>query len=208
MNFPKWPACEIRGKSVTEDQAAEIIVRTSGLYFTCNDREWRNILINEMGWDGKDFDELDRIYDRYRNLHLEYFENDNIASCYVGGPNGWCNWDGKIHLSGKNIGKWPSFGSCFYELKSIAKAFPYLEFDCQLFNGEYCEENIKPLVQFSVKSGEISYKENGFTPFNIGQGSYLPESERGCTIEQFRKGLTLAKGKEKNANIQIQGEDL
>ena len=38
--LPKWSAMVVKGKSVTEEQAAEIIVRTDSAYFNNNDEEF------------------------------------------------------------------------------------------------------------------------------------------------------------------------
>ena len=197
MNFPKWPGCEIRGKSVTVDQAAEIIIRTDDLYISCNDQEWTHILNKEMGVAKGDYDSVDKARDTYHNLELYYFCNDRIASCYIGGPNGWCNWDGTIHLSGKNIGKWPNLEALLEELNLIAKNFTYLDFKCQLFDNEFSEDK-KGIVEFTVKDGSVTYTEE-FTPFETENKDidyarlFSDRYGRGCSVDQFRRGLALAK---------------
>lgn len=44
IGLPKWPALVVKGTPVTREQAMEIIIKTDGLYFCSNDREFEKDL--------------------------------------------------------------------------------------------------------------------------------------------------------------------
>lgn len=191
IDLPKWPGCDVDGKDVTPEQAQEILVRTCYPYFLTNDREFGNqaakifyeaIPHPEWGEDWWVTDYIDRTakdkeerlnllrlawgrqskYHReIKLLNIEYLYNHRVCSSYIGGPYGWCNWDGKIHQRNINIGKWPSATEVFKEWATIAKAFPFLELTCRLLDHEagYHEnsdlEEPKIAVVFEVKDGEV-----------------------------------------------------
>jgi hypothetical protein len=205
MNFPglpKWPAIVVVGENVTLEQASEIIIRTNGgLWFSCNDHEWEKMLYEALNvkltgdYPRPDYADLELAQGVYSVLEeVEYLSNDRIASCYVGGPNGWCDWDGTIGVNDKNIGKWPSCEDVFEEWKTIARAFPFLNLQCQLFDKEHCEDNPQVLIQFDVADANVvpSIPEKAFEIgwFNIDAATFnSPHRERGCTIEQFKEAL-------------------
>lgn len=222
----KWPELLVKGKSVTGDQAHEIIIRTSGLSFSCNDQRWENGLKREVldacgMWSTPTSDfgyhNWDTLKRKFGILDLSYLQNDRIASSYIGGPDGWCNWDGTIQAYGKNIGKWPGVESVYGDWCAIAKAFPFLSLRCQLVNMEHSEEAEQqaqhevlydekddpkfPVVEFSVHQGEVEIREpdekiidvkKPFDPMTLMHRFNNPNAERGCTIDMFKKGLTLA----------------
>ena len=86
----------------------------------------------------------------------------------------------------------------FKELKSIAGAFPYLEMTAHLYNGEYCEQDAKPIIEYGMKEGKVS----AYIPVLTLRTPYEdldvkmqreftgirndPYRERGCTIKQFK----------------------
>ena len=148
--LPKWPALVVKGKPVTEDQAMEVIVRTDNFYFGCNDREWERI-INGIIYDieissihSKDFEtqfkkkygienqsdyyaKQEELKELYPPLDLAYITNSRIASSWIGGPHGWCSWNGKIGCSNYNIGKWPSVEEVYNDWVKVAEAFKFLD---------------------------------------------------------------------------------
>ena len=199
VRLPKWPMMATVGEPVTRDQAAEIIVRCSGLYFSSNDRAWLRTIHAEIGvrmdqYGLPNLDDVDRARPKHGVLDLEYLElSDRIASAYIGGPHGWCNWDGTIGESGHNIGKWPTTAEVLEEWKTIAAAFPFLTLRCQLFSGEHGEDVIEPVVEFHVGNGEARALEPGAA---IGKGGIeapmFVGNERGCSLEDYRRGLELA----------------
>jgi hypothetical protein len=221
LDLPKWPALVVVGKPVTREQAAEIIVRTDSLYFSTNDSAWAGQL-NSYLYDVEPCssyrltDAVESklgLYDRdwqktveYENaatnavgkIPLNYLDNHQIASSWIGGAHGWCSWDGEIGCSNYNIGKWPSVGDVYYEWARIAKAFPFLELKCQLMNREAGEDDAvdpMPVVEFLVKDGRVKMtKPNGY----LKQPSFTFsgfDNERGCSFAQFKGAVDLCRAK-------------
>ena len=210
INLPKWPECRVKGETVTRDQAAEIIIRTQSFYFCTNDKQFERELfyclevdyVNK--WPHYDFDEKQKKAEEYHCLDLEYLENARIVSSFIGGPNGWINWNGIVQQTGKNIGKWPDVQTVYEEWVKIAEAFPFLNLTCQLFDGEGCEENTKPVIEFQVKDGKVEMSLPVSPVFDgikndVIEGYLLNFSnlnrERGCTIPQFQAALEIVKNK-------------
>lgn len=214
LNLPKWPAFLVVGEPVTEDQAAEILIRTGGLTFSTNDKQFEKQLREVLGLPEDSYslpnEELQKIWrmeeevqQKYKVLNLSYLQNNQIVSCYIGGPKGWCDWDGNIGCNSYNIGKWPSVEEVEREWKQIAKEFPYLDLQCQLFNTEYSDETGVPIVQFDVKGGQVTVMElpEGTKPLtriaksmsaaSLTKRLMTPYSERGCTIEAFKNALDI-----------------
>lgn len=170
IDLPKWPAIRVIGKSVTTDQAKDIIFKCDDFLTDCwgysggNNQDFKKWYRELAGLDlVKEIDEEaeDKFFESLGVLSpkLEYLGIDLASSCYVGGPTGWCNVDGTIALESKNVGKWPSVAEVFAEWKMIAEAFPFLDLTCTLYSGEYCEENIKPIVTYVVKDGAVTIEE-------------------------------------------------
>lgn len=211
--LPKWPAMVVVGESVSILQAKEILIRTDSLWFSTNDREFKNSL-NEylFGFKSQGYED---IYDtirrelnvdpfKYMDLHLKqynildinYLRNYRICSSWIGGAHGWCNWDGTIFSSNYNIGKWPKIEEVYDEWCTISEAFPYLDLTCQLLDGETCED-AKPVIEFRVKKGKVTMhiptkliaktEELDFT------GILKYGGERGCTLVQFIDAIEYVK---------------
>jgi hypothetical protein len=201
IKLPKWPALVVAGKSVTTDQAAEIIIRTDGWWISCNDREWVREVQELTGIvPGHSMENSQSTQDfrqRMGVLDLEYLTTSRIASAYIGGPNGWCEWDGSIRQEGKNIGKWPSVRNVLDEWGLIARAFPFLDLTAMLFDHEYCEEDARALVEFRVRDGEVLMHEptTDMRPRDPDPEyrNLFVRTERGCTIEQLRHALDLVR---------------
>lgn len=194
---------------VTREQAAEIIVRTSGLDFFTNDRAWERALWRELGveleegqsvWRVLSAAEKEDIKRKYGILDLYYLRNHRIVSTWVGGPHGWCDWDGTIGCGNYNIGKCPSIEEIDHEWRIIAEAFPYLNLKAQVYSGETSEEDIHPVVEWTIKDGQVEIGEPTYeipidpnyalVRFVTTMGSIT--RERGCSLEQFRLGLDMA----------------
>jgi hypothetical protein len=220
IDLPKWPALVVIGKRVTKDQAMEIIVRTDHAisYPCCNDHEWEKIIPNVVGYPPDDWnvdkketpeerkarwDKREKCLKELKFLDLEYLTNSRIASSYIGGPHGWCDWEGRIGCNSYNIGKWPSATTVFNEWTKIAGAFPFLELTSQLFNGEQGENGTKPVVEFSIKNGRVTAgppvsmlgDPESIDPIRFAAVFTLPPSqrERGCTEEQLREAIALVR---------------
>ena len=212
IGLPKWPALVVSGNNVTKDQAKEIIIRTTNFSFSSNDRDFEKKLYDILGIEKEqefgypDIEDIRRVNGEIQKVpDLEYLGNHQVVSSWIGGPHGWCSWDGVIFTNNYNIGKWPSCTKVYEELSSIAQAFPFLDMSCQLFSGETCDENIKCVIQFDVFDGLVNVVEprrlappasdNVFdTIMRIG----MANGERGCTIEQFKDAYEYVKEKFSN----------
>jgi hypothetical protein len=228
--LPKWPALLVVGENVTEDQAKLILIRTDSFSFSCNDQEWERDL-NEAVYgihaarheykDTKDLDQLicerhkisekdwsalDEAKGSYTSKYgllegIYYLNNQRISSSWIGGPHGWCNWDGKIGSTNYNIGKYPSCNDVYEEWKIIAEAFPFLNLRSQLLNCEAGEEDTVPeaVIEFVISGGKVQVvepksmiAEAAFGSDGLSDGLLNfsnPHRERGCTIETFRSAL-------------------
>lgn len=231
LGLPKWPCLIVVGTPVTKEQAQEIIVRTDRLRFSSNDRIFSaklnevfyDIKITKAGYDSENvairkklgvekdapgtwdavWNYQDKKTEEVNPIELEYLYNSQIVSSWIGGPHGWCDWNGNIGTRNYNIGKYPSIQDVYNEWKLIAKQFPYLNLKCQLLSGESCESDAVPVIEYTVKNGKVSMKipkeqlatvvTNSF--FNGLSNLFKPGGERGCTIEQFTKALEFCKSK-------------
>lgn len=219
VGLPKWPALVVRGERVSVEQAAEIIVRTDSWRLSTNDRQWGRQVRELVGlrpdpWEGPssnrtlqeitaDIDHDETIRAGLGVLELEYLRNSQIASCWIGGPHGWCHWNGRIGSDNYNIGKWPSAEEVMGEWSLIAAAFPFLKLTCQLFNGETCEEGTRPVIEYVVAERKVTAREpSDFTMMpNDGDTESLVADivmgrlgrERGCTIEQLKRAVDLVR---------------
>lgn len=220
IDLPKWPAMVVKGEPVTKEQAMEIIIRTGNIYFSSNDREW-DMFLNYVYYD------LDDMYDDHLKgiakelkveegstkvfeyisekikelgvLDIEYLKNSRVVSSWVGGPHGWCNWDGKIFSNNYNIGKYPTVEEVNEEWSLIAKTFPYLDLQCVLYQGETSEEENEPLIQFTVKDGNVTVEEPTlnikpqFLTEDILDNFFKPGRERGCTEIELIQAINHTK---------------
>ena len=193
-NLPKWPCLIVTGKKVTEEQAAEIIIRTNRWHgYTGNDDQWNKIISEATGikldkYECADFDSVESFKEEYNVLDLGYLHTYCISTSYVGGPHGWCNWFGNIFSNSHNIGKWPNAEEILEEWSIIADAFPYLDLRSQLYSGEQCEENTYPVVEYVVKDGKAIIQDPTFDNIRpvyndsyVGISFLTPVFERGCS---------------------------
>lgn len=161
VNLNKWPALLVVGDKVTDEQAIEINFRTTSAWWSTNDHEFLDFIAKTIGTTTRNFMGIDfnqSIRDAWGHIELEYLANSNIVSAYIGGPHGWCSWDGDVFANSYNIGKWPTVEEVFNEWKAIAEAFPFLNLRCQLLDGEQCEVDDRPvsaIVEFIVKDGTV-----------------------------------------------------
>lgn len=210
----KWPCLVVVGDPVTPEQAMEILIRTDMLEFITNDKYFNNKCASYFygrqidslgsfsdqfrGEDGKvDFHNYWRFKDRTKDavgqIDLQYLYNSRIMSSWMGGPHGWCDWNGYIGCSNYNIGKWPSVEEVCKEWQAIATAFPYLNIKSQLIADEG-EGNIA--IEFEVKDGKVTVKTpdsllKAVEDYDVGEAikrivhQGYSEDERGCTYEKF-----------------------
>lgn len=119
-------------------------------------------------------------------LDLQYLYNSRIMSSWIGGPHGWCNWNGYIGCSNYNIGKHPSVEEVCKEWQTIATTFPYLSLKSQLI-AEEGEGNIA--IEFEVKDGIATIKTPGALLEVVEDCKIVDfhnnKRERGCIYEKF-----------------------
>lgn len=135
----KWPLLLATGKQVTPEQADDILLRTCQ-WLGGNDREWETTVGLVLGIDqdryGLDWKSERAWRERIGSVDLHYFGNARIYSPYVGGPHGWCDWDGRIGCGNYNLGKWPAVAEVEEDLAVIAAAWPFLDMRVQLVEDE------------------------------------------------------------------------
>jgi hypothetical protein len=142
VELTKWPRLIVTGQPVTEDQANEILIRTANLWLLhCNDRAWTADVGDVLGTEPGNYgmwtpESIRRVAEELRCLDLKWLYTSRIASSWIGGPHGWCDWDGAIGATTYNIGKHPDAEDVTAEWQTIAAAFPYLDLRAQLITDE------------------------------------------------------------------------
>jgi len=214
VGLPKWPALLIVGESVTEDQAAEIIIRTGHWPICINDRAWEREVhailgvVNPYEDVSRDVKSINALYETFTAwkermgvLDMEYLYNSQVGSAYIGGPHGWCDWRGVIGCSDYNIGKYPDTVEVLHDWQKIAEAFPFLKLKSQLFNGESCESLIRPVIQYNVEGGKVDvvpvedlkdHPTNNIGPELVAFFTN-PLRERGCKADVLRRAVQLVR---------------
>lgn len=209
VSLPKWPAFTVEGASVTREQAAEILVRTNNWFLGTNDRAWEAEIMRalgvpvtrENGYTQVSWGKVAVVRERIGVLPLEYLYNRRVASAWVGGPHGWCDWEGRIGCSSYNLGKWPTVKAVRAEWVLIAEAFPFLNLRAQLWSGETSEEGVVPLVEFVVRGGKvrtlIPKSPLGAPTFEMTVDLTDPPttSERGCDLSTLQWAIDLTRGR-------------
>jgi len=203
----KWPRLIVAGQPVTEAQADEILIRTCVLYYLhCNDHDWDHIVARIVFKDERaaehDFP-FQRMRDRVEELgvlNLAYLETYRISSSWIGGPRGWCDWDGRIG-SVYNVGKWPSVEEIGDEWSQIAAAFPYLDLTAQLVSGEgigqLCGQwRVKDGVAAAEAPGELlvppaqqEKAADAAIAHFFAERLFNPGSERGVSPERLQRAV-------------------
>jgi hypothetical protein len=165
-SWPKWPGLLVVGEKISEEQAADILLKTQH-WFLLDDiskksllyKEFKKIYISSFPEEDRISDiplDFDIIEKTIKPLELSHLSNHRISSSWIGGLHGWCDWDGKIFCNNYNIGKWPSLEYVKDDLTLIASSFPFLNFTLQLLSEEiHSEENSYPIYTCEVKNGSI-----------------------------------------------------
>lgn len=169
----KWPQMFVTGKSVSAEQAKEIIRRTD--YFLnelepfANDKSFVNRWLEKSG--KKEIVDLfddnykakynfeDAFREKWGFIKTRYLQNDWAYSCFIAGPHGWCSPTGDISFR-HNVGKWPSVEEIANDWAVLLDNFPFLELNATLYDGECCEENVNPIVTISVGNGAVVVHDN------------------------------------------------
>jgi hypothetical protein len=207
-DLTKWPRLLVTGEPVTEQQADEILVRTDDWWLTSNDHAWAvSALAAQFGrpmpidWAAPSKDHGERLQrdDEWRKsfgiLPLQYVDNHQIMSAWIGGPHGWCDWAGRIGCSTYNIGKWPSVEEVTDDWGMIAAAFPYLDLTAQLVSDEGDGE---PCGQWRVLGGKCTFEPEPTERICLVDDPMFtflePVSwERGVSLERLRQALETVK---------------
>jgi hypothetical protein len=108
-----------------------------------------------MTWLREQFNLVDARADELGIIGLEYLYNSRISTASLGGPHGWCDWNGNIITDSYNIGKWPNTEEITEEWERIAAAFPYLDLTAQLVNEEDTGDELAG--EWRVKDGTVTY---------------------------------------------------
>jgi hypothetical protein len=221
VNLPKWPALVVRGESITREQAAVVLLRTQDSY-SCNARGFEAAAYRACGM-LRHAQEAERDYQRRPEgfdwaahwqaieqerlaagkLTLNYLYNARITSAWVGGPKGWCAWDGTIGCDTFNIGKWPSVEEVLVDWTTIAQAFPWLTLRAQLWSEEagFNDATSVPLVEFHVAHGTATAgppTSDLGRPQSAGLATYMAAILRGADPDDREIGVP---GATRNARL-------
>lgn len=201
-DLTKWPRLLVVGDPVTEEQANEVILRTTNWHLCTNDRAFERAVYAEIGVPADQYGwPIGRALSDFEAsigcLNLHYLANARIASSYIGGPHGWCDWDGTIGCSTYNIGKWPAASDVDGEWRAIAAAFPFLRLRAQLIADE--GEAPEVAAEWSVRDGSAELVEPGeriAKPNGPDLGAFLASlhfgaaaRERGVSMDRLREAL-------------------
>jgi hypothetical protein len=170
-NYPKYIFLATKGETITKEQAAEVLVRTGAHTITYSSDEGQAILDSVLGRPSSEFtnlkdfnfaqywDQMDEFYERVQAIGLHTFYHNLLAVPSYQIPESWINWDGVID-GAFQAEKWIAEEEILSDLNNIVEAFPYLNFEVQVFflNEEMdLVHNVEQ--QFAVKNGETTIVE-------------------------------------------------
>lgn len=199
----KWPRLIVVGDPVTREQANDILIRTNDRYFFTNDHAWEQIVADvygiPLGKYGLDHQASAAVFERLGVLNLRYLTNARIMSSWIGGPHGWCDWDGRIGCNTHNIGKWPAVEEVQEDLDAIAGTWPFLRMQVQLVTDEGEGELAAMWV---VRDGTPTFVEPGerLPMADLSEGQLLDRllsgrlSERGVALDRLREAVAQVAG--------------
>jgi hypothetical protein len=80
------------------------------------------------------------------------------------------------------------------------RCIPFLKLWCQLYSGEQCEDDTRPLVEYVISEGRATAqapterKQRPVRDIEEEMASLFTHGrEQGCTLDQIRKALRLAR---------------
>lgn len=172
FHLPKWPQMLVWGKSVTLEQAKDIILRTDRFFSEVTNfpdggnRSWIEWAQGELGFRHLVLSDLpaarrlaaaaeEALQSELGVVRTLYVHNTWASSSFGMGPYGWCHPDGTIWYE-YNVGKDPGVRCLFEEWQRLAEAFPYLDLTVTFFDGERLDATREPVVSFQVKDGEVT----------------------------------------------------
>lgn len=203
IDLTKWPRLIVAGDPVTREQANDILIRTNDRYLFTNDSAWEQAVAGvygiAMGKYGLDWQSAKTVFDQLRVLDLHYLNNSRVMSAWIGGPHGWCDWDGRIGCNTHNIGKWPTVEEVQEDLDAIAGAWSFLRMQVQLVTDEGEGELAATWV---VQDGAATFVEPGkrLPTADLTEGQVLDRlltgrlSERGVSLERLREAVAQVAG--------------
>ena len=180
--LPKWSQMVVTGRSVTVEQAKNIIFRTdsfltdSNKYSGGNNKRFNDSYREKAGLNmfitaEDSFRTSEYLRKSIGFIETQYVTNDWASSAFVFGPHGWCSPSGVIAFN-DNIGKNPRIEEVYADWVIIAKAFPFIDATVTLMSGESCEEDTDPVINFRVLDGNVTICRPSLRGHNWGA---LPE---------------------------------
>lgn len=115
------------------------------------------------------------VYDEVRKkvnfLETSYVHNTQASSCFVYGPYGWMDVNGKIQYV-DNVGKWPSTDSVYEDFVMIAERWPFIKLNATCMEVEVQpgldDLNLKhPLFNIKVENGKAEIMDPDTSVHNI-----------------------------------------
>jgi hypothetical protein len=168
VGLPKWPAVRIWGQPVSQDLAGEIVIRTSRMWadhgIGC-DPLWKQKLckllnLDEIDW-GSSTGAIRRAMKSWQDiqvdtgiLDLDLFCNVWLNHSPMFASRGWCSPQGAVRFD-RNVGKWPTLEQIAGEWSKISQAWPSLNLEICVMNGELCEQNISSVAVLNVENGQV-----------------------------------------------------
>lgn len=184
----KWPQLLITGEQVTNQNIINEILLATDSFFTeptiyagGNCKEFRRLYQEASGAlyiqrFAKYLEEMDvsvqlgeyktsllyhvfeKARERVNYLDTSYVHNTQASSCFVYGPYGWFDVNGKIKYV-DCIGKWPSTDSVYEDFVMIAERWPFIKLNATCMEVEVQpgldDPNLKhPLFNIKVENGK------------------------------------------------------
>lgn len=232
-DLTKWPRLLVVGDPITEERADEILVRTcEPSYLDCNDREWnaivdgitrlmitgwrhepaelRDDVAGRLAWHKERWAARDERRRELGILNLSYLHNNRISSTWIGGPHGWCDWDGTIGCASHNVGKWPTSEEITADWTTIAAAFPFLRLTAQLISNEggYEIDGVtypgELVGQWVVADGGVTVTEDLTDVMRVAElvdppfTVFTPGRERGVEATRLRTAVERVEARMRN----------
>ncbi|MFD3844762.1 hypothetical protein ACFWVB_02580 [Streptomyces microflavus] len=202
-DLTKWPRLLVTGAPVTPEQADDILIRTACLYLLDgNDKAWTHTVYAALGlapgpYSNATSESIRAATAELDVLPLTLLYTSRIASTWIGGPHGWCNWDGTIGCSNYNLGKWPDRETVLADWDTIAVAFPHLDLTAQLLADEGEVDDAPVLGQWRVVNGHAAEETPGrriapktdLDEADMFNRMFLPGGERGVSEQRLTEAV-------------------
>jgi hypothetical protein len=220
----KWPRLLVVGDPITEDQADEVVVRTTDWRYMCGgDAVWSAEVAAaavSVGMPEEYRAVDDRVREPFRRyrafrawarrlgiLQLRHLDNERIMSAWFGGLHGWCDWDGRIGCSSHNVGKWPTTSDITSDWLDVARAFPFLRLTAQVVEdggtGGIAGE-------WRIADGRVGYDAAPDRLVCAPTEPVAPDAwpVRGCSTDRLRQALarTVTAADERRQRLADDGE--